>query len=62
MDVPKRPQEIKDRLLELFRLIDKGDLDAARQLRQQLEDEIGYDEPEFVSADVLMRRKEILKR
>jgi predicted ATP-binding protein involved in virulence len=62
MDVPKRPQEIKDRLLELFRLIDKGDLDAAKQLRQQLEDEIGYDEPEFVSADVLMRRKEILKR
>ncbi len=62
MGVPERPQEIKNRLLELFRLIDKGDLDAAKQLRQQLEEEIGYDEPEFVSADVLMRRKEILKR
>lgn len=62
MGVPERPQKIKDRLLELFRLIDKGDLDAAKQLRQELEDEIGYDEPEFVSADVLMRRKEILKK
>lgn len=62
MGVPERPQKIKDRLLELFRLIDTGDLDAAKQLRQELEDEIGYDEPEFVSADVLMRRKEILKK
>lgn len=62
MGVPARPQEIKDELLELFRLIDKGDLDGARQLRQQIADQIGADEPEFVRADVLMRRKEILNR
>jgi predicted ATP-binding protein involved in virulence len=62
MDVPARPQKIKDDLLELFRLIDAGDLLGARQLRQQLADEIGADEPEFVRADVLIRRKEILNR
>jgi predicted ATP-binding protein involved in virulence len=62
MDVPERPQRIKDELRQLFRLIDKGDIEGAKQLRQQIEDEIGYDEPEFVRADVLMRRKEILQR
>ncbi|MBC6475107.1 MAG: AAA family ATPase [Hormoscilla sp. GM102CHS1] len=58
----KRPQDIKDRLLELFRLIDKRDINGARELRQQLAKEIGTDEPEFVSADVLIRRREILNR
>ncbi|MBW4680940.1 MAG: AAA family ATPase [Microcoleus vaginatus WJT46-NPBG5] len=62
MGISERPQEIKDRLLELFRLIDKGDIEAARQVRQNLADEIGYDEPEFVRADVLIRRKEILNK
>ncbi|MDB9375104.1 AAA family ATPase [Nodularia sphaerocarpa] len=62
MDVPERPQEIKDSLLELFRMIDAGNLESARNLRQQLANEIGIDEPEFVKADVLIRRKEILNR
>ncbi len=62
MGVPERPQEIKESLLELFRLIDAGNLEGARQLRQQLANEIGADEPEFVKADVLIRRKEILNR
>ncbi|WP_373270792.1 AAA family ATPase [Nostoc sp. T09] len=62
MDVPERPQEIKTSLLELFRLIDAGNLEGARQLRQELAAEIGADEPEFVRADVLIRRKEILNR
>ena len=62
MDVPARPQEIKESLLELFRLIDAGNLEGARQLRQQLANEIGADEPEFVKADVLIRRKEIINR
>ncbi|MDB9322386.1 AAA family ATPase [Nodularia spumigena] len=57
MDVPERPQEIKDSLLELFRMIDAGNLESARNLRQQLANEIGIDEPEFVKADVLIRRK-----
>ncbi|MEH2071941.1 MAG: AAA family ATPase [Nostoc sp.] len=62
MGVPERPREIKESLLELFRLIDAGNLEGARQLRQQLANEIGADEPEFVKADVLIRRKEILNR
>ncbi|MDZ8260087.1 AAA family ATPase [Nostoc sp. ChiQUE01b] len=62
MGVPERPQEIKESLLELFRLIDAGNIEGARQLRQQLANQIGADEPEFVKADVLIRRKEILNR
>lgn len=62
MDTPARPQEIKESLLDLFRLIDQGNLDGARQLRQHLAEQIGADEPEFVKADVLIRRKEILNR
>jgi hypothetical protein len=62
MGTPARKEEIKDELLELFRLIDQGDLDGARQLRQQIADQIGADEPELVKANVLLRRKEILNR
>ncbi|MEH2439286.1 AAA family ATPase [Nostoc sp.] len=62
MGVPSRPQEIKDRLHELFRLIDEGNLDGARQLSQEIADIIGQDEPELVKASVSIRRKEILKR
>ncbi len=62
MDTPARKEEIKDELLELFRLIDRGDLDGARQLRQQIAHQIGSDEPELVKANVLLRRKEILNR
>ncbi|MEH2466792.1 AAA family ATPase [Nostoc sp.] len=62
MGVSARPQEIKESLLELFRLIDGGNLEGARQLRQQLANEIRADEPEFVKAYVLIRRKEIINR
>ncbi len=62
MGVPERPPEIKENLVNLFRFIDEGNLDSARQLRQDLASEIGEDDPEFVRADVLIRRKEILKR
>ncbi|WP_413174341.1 AAA family ATPase [Anabaena azotica] len=57
MDVPERPYEIKEGLLQLFRLIDAGNLDAAKQLRQELAEKIGEDEAQFVKADILMRRK-----
>jgi predicted ATP-binding protein involved in virulence len=62
MGVPERPQTIKDSLRQLFRLIEEGNLDSARQLQHQLEQQIGDDEPEFARADVLIRRKEILGR
>ena len=62
MDVPERKQEIKNHLLELFRLIDDGNIPEARKLKQSLEQDIGYDDPEFASADMLIRRREILGR
>ncbi len=62
MDVPERPQEIKESLLELFRLIARGELDGARQLHQKIADEIGGDDPELVGANVSIRRREILGR
>jgi predicted ATP-binding protein involved in virulence len=62
MDTPERPQEIKESLLELFRLIAKGELDSARHLHQKIADEIGADEPELVGASVSIRRREILGR
>lgn len=62
MDTSERPQEIKARLQELFRLIDDGKLTEAREMKKYLADEIGYSEPEFASADMLIRRKEILAR
>lgn len=60
MGVDERPQRIKVRLRELFRLIDEGKLEEARTVRTQLEADIGPDEPNFAKADVLIRRKEML--
>jgi predicted ATP-binding protein involved in virulence len=62
MEVPDRPIHIKNRLQQLFHLIDDGNLEAAQQLKEQLEQQIGLDEPEFVKADVMIRRKKILGR
>jgi predicted ATP-binding protein involved in virulence len=62
MGVPDRPIDIKHRLQQLFHLIDDGNLEAAQQLKEQLEQQIGFDEPEFVKADVMIRRKKILGR
>ena len=62
MGTPERRQEIKEYLRELFRLIDKGELGKARQLRQDLADQMGEEDPEFVRADWLIQRKEILNK
>jgi predicted ATP-binding protein involved in virulence len=62
MGVSARPELVDRHLKQLFRLIDSGDLSAARDLKNQLESAIGIDEPEFAKADVLIRRKEILGR
>jgi predicted ATP-binding protein involved in virulence len=62
METPERRQEIKEDLRELFRLIDKGELGKARQFRQELAHKMGEEDPEFVRADWLIQRKEILKK
>jgi predicted ATP-binding protein involved in virulence len=62
MGVPARPQAIKESLHELFQLIEEGNLEGAKQLRRQIADMIGDDEPELAKASTSIRRKEILKR
>jgi len=62
MDVPERPLEIKQDLLKLFRLIDAGDLEAAKELRRELAEKIGEDEAQFVKVDILIRRKGSLRK
>ena len=62
MGTPERRQEIKEDLRELFRLIDKGELGNARQFRQELAHRMGEEDPEFVRADWLIQRKEILNK
>jgi predicted ATP-binding protein involved in virulence len=62
METPERPQQIKEDLRKLFGLIDKGELGEARQFRQELAHRMGEEDPEFVRADWLIRRKEILNK
>ena len=62
MGVPERPQEIKEDILKLFQIIDEGNLNKAQQLRQEIADKIGSDEPELIKAATSIRRREILKR
>jgi predicted ATP-binding protein involved in virulence len=60
MGVPERPQEIKESLLKLFQLIEEGNLNEARKLRQEIANKIGSDEPGLVKAVTSIRRREIL--
>lgn len=62
MGVAERPVEIKEDLQALFRVIEAGDLEAARELRQTIAEKIGSDEPELIKAATSIRRKEILDR
>jgi predicted ATP-binding protein involved in virulence len=62
MGVSDRPEAIKTQLQDLFELIENGELDQAKQVKNNLEHLMGLDEPEFAKADVLIRRREILGR
>jgi predicted ATP-binding protein involved in virulence len=62
MDVSAYPEEIEKELLKLFRLIDRNDLEGAKQ---QLKDigtkmENRLDDPQLIKAGVVIKRKEIL--
>jgi predicted ATP-binding protein involved in virulence len=61
MDTVERDRDIQEDILQLFRYIDDNDLESARSLKQSLKEKIGQD-PNFVKADVLIRRKEVLGR
>ena len=57
MDTPARPSQFKNQLREYFDLIANDKLEEAETLRKELEAQTGSDEPEFVKADMLIRRK-----
>jgi predicted ATP-binding protein involved in virulence len=62
MDTDERPENIKMDIETLSDFIDAGKLNEAKMLLQQLRNKIGDDEPTLVGAEVLIRRKEIIKR
>jgi predicted ATP-binding protein involved in virulence len=62
LGVSKRPQEIQDRMSELFRTINNNDLEGAKEIVQELGDKIGMSEPELVKAEATIKRREIIGR
>jgi predicted ATP-binding protein involved in virulence len=62
LGVSKRPQEIQDRMLELFRTINKNDLESAKKIVQELVTKIGTTDPELVKAEATIKRREIIGR
>lgn len=60
LGVESRPLSVKKELQQLFQLIQKKELDKARELMSKLENEIEGREPELVKANILIQRKEIL--
>jgi predicted ATP-binding protein involved in virulence len=62
LGVSKRPQEIQDRMLELFRTINNNDLESAKEIARELGDRIGINEPELVKAEATIKRREIIGR
>ncbi len=62
LGVSKRPQEIQDRMLELFRTINNNDLASAKEIVRELGDRIGINEPELVKAEATIKRREIIGR
>jgi predicted ATP-binding protein involved in virulence len=62
LGVSKRPQEIQERMLELFRTINNNDLASAKEIVKELGDRIGINEPELVKAEATIKRREIIGR
>lgn len=62
LGVSKRPQEIQERMSELFRTINNNDLESAKQIVRELGDKIGIAEPELVKAEATIKRREIIGR
>jgi predicted ATP-binding protein involved in virulence len=60
MAVSERPQWSDDGLKKVFRLIEEGDLAAANELKTELEQKMGADEPDVMKAGAMIRRREIL--
>jgi hypothetical protein len=52
MDTEERPTEILDLFNEIYRLIDDGKLNEAKQKADKLKGELGEDDPELTGIDV----------
>ena len=59
INVPARPDEVKEELIKLFGAIERGKLTTAKCILHELKATIGTD-PDLVKADVLIQRKEAL--
>lgn len=62
MEDSDRPVDVKKQILDLFKLIDIGDVVHARELLDELSTRVGSDEPSFARANVLLRKMEIIGR
>ncbi len=62
METSERPVDVKEEIIQLFRLIDDNQLSEARNLLRHLEKKIGTQEPKLAKAEVLIHRKDILGR
>ena len=62
LDVSARPPEFEEKLDELYRHLDAGDLAAARALHADLAATLSASDPALVKAEVLLRRREALPR
>jgi predicted ATP-binding protein involved in virulence len=60
MGVSERPDWSSDGLRKMFRLIEEGDLAAANQLKVELEQQMGTNEPDVMKAGAMIRRRELL--
>lgn len=60
MDTPERDEKNQQDFRQLFHLIDEGDLNAAQELQELIEENMGDEDPLFVRAEWLIRRKQIL--
>ena len=60
METTERPHQVQERLTQLFRLIDDGKLTEAKSQLQALAMTIGYDEPLFAKAEVMINRRKVL--
>ncbi len=59
MGVSSRPQEVKNKLRELFLAIDGGKTNKAKRLATEIRRQVGED-PDLVKADILISRREVL--
>jgi len=61
MGVEERPLEIQNQIRKIFRLIEEDNLEEAKKIRHELNERMGQEDPQLLKADVLIKRKEILK-